>query len=110
MTPHYLETYHKDMTAIRELKGLGPKSEKLLHEIGIFTREDLESTGVAETFLKLQAHCKEKVSLNFLYAMQGALDDIHWTAVTREQKAYLLSRVEEYEQIDAMFDESKKSV
>ena len=97
------------MTALRELKGLGPKSEKLLNDIGIFTREDLKQLGVAETFLKLQKNSKEKVSLNFLYAMQGALDDIHWTDVTREQKAYLLSRIEEYEQLDALFDESSQS-
>lgn len=51
---------------LRELKGLGSKSEKCLHEIGIRSKEDLESIGAVRAFIKLkkmQYQTKFKLSL-----------------------------------------------
>lgn len=39
---------------LRELKGLGPKSEAWLHEIGVFNKRDLEAMGVVEAFIVLE--------------------------------------------------------
>lgn len=39
---------------LRDLKGLGPTSEKYLMEIGITTPEELTATGAVKAFLKLK--------------------------------------------------------
>lgn len=85
------------------LKGLGPKSEKFLNEIGIFTRSDLENIGPVKAFIKLRDESSVKPSLNFLYAMVGALEDAHWADIAKREKARLLMELEDYEELDALF-------
>ncbi|MEM7360579.1 MAG: TfoX/Sxy family protein [Pseudomonadota bacterium] len=66
---------------LRELKGLGPKSEKQLAEIGIHTPEQLVEVGAIEAFQRLIQQAEDigsnRPSLNFLYALVGALEDRH---------------------------------
>jgi len=77
--------------ALESLKGLGPKSTAALREIGIHTRADLEKLGPVKTFLKLRNEStKIKPSLNFLYAMVGALENRHWKDIARTEKQRLL--------------------
>ncbi len=87
-------------TKLRDLKGLGVQSEKYLGEIGIFTRSDLEKIGPIEAFLKLKEKGSIKPSLNFLYAMWGALLDVHWTKIAKEEKASLLMELEAYQDLE----------
>ena len=55
--------------SLRQLKGLGPKTEKYLNEIGIYTKEELAELGPVKAFIKLQKEGDSKPSMNFLYAM-----------------------------------------
>jgi len=85
---------------IHELKGLGKVSAKCLKEIGILSEQDLRKIGPVQAFLKLQRKCSVRPSLNFLYAMIGALRDEHWTQINREEKAKLLRELEDYAELE----------
>ncbi|WP_144391297.1 TfoX/Sxy family DNA transformation protein [Pleionea sediminis] len=81
---------------ITELKNLGPKSAKLLRGVGINSRSELESLGCIAAYKLLQA-AEEKISLNLLYAMYGALHDIHWAQLPESVKHDLIAAVQSSE-------------
>ena len=88
---------------LSSLKGLGPKSQACLNEVGIFTREDLEAIGAVGAFLKLKEECATKPSMNFLYAMVGALEGKHWAKIAKEEKSRLLMELDDYQALEAIF-------
>ncbi len=81
------------MGELSRLKGLGPKSERCLNRIGIHTRRELEATGPVQAYLRLQ-RAGMNPSLNFLYAMVGALQDCHWNDIARSERARLLAELD----------------
>ncbi|WP_455205967.1 TfoX/Sxy family protein [Kaarinaea lacus] len=85
---------------LRDLKGLGLKSEKCLVEVGISTVEDLRALGAVRTFIKLNKECSTKPSLNFLYALVGALEDKHWADIAKQEKERLLAELEGYRELE----------
>ncbi len=89
------------MGELSQLKGLGSKSESELNEIGIFTRDDLEEAGAVQAFLALRAS-SPNTSLNFLYAMVGALEDKSWLDIAKEEKGKLLLELEDFADIQEM--------
>ena len=90
------------MGELAKLKGLGPKSEKCLNEIGIKTKNDLADIGPVKAFLKLRNECSTKPSLNFLYAMVGALEGKHWAKVARSEKSRLLVELDGYQELEKL--------
>ncbi len=77
------------MTSIPEqLKNIGPTSAQWLRAIGIHSREDLERIGSVEAFRLVKAH-GFNASLNLLYALEAALQEVHWTALSPQTKAKL---------------------
>lgn len=75
-----------------ELKNLGMASVNILQAIGINSYEDLAEVG------PVNAYCKIKdrgihVSKVLLYALQGALLDVHWNDLPVELKAQLVEEV-----------------
>lgn len=94
---------------LRELKGLGPKSEAWLHEIGVFNKKDLETIGAVEAFIELNKNCSTKPSLNFLYAMVGALENRHWSDIAKTERTRLLMALDGYAELQALcqFDDKK---
>lgn len=72
---------------------LGPVSTGWLHEIGIFTRGDLEKTGSAAAYLALKRLYPKRVSLNLLWGLEAALMEIHWTELPNDVKARLKKEV-----------------
>jgi DNA transformation protein len=90
------------MGELSKLKGLGQKSEKSLAEIGINTKADLEKIGPVRAFIKLKKECSIKPSLNFLYAMVGALENEHWANIAKSEKGRLLMELEGYRELEEM--------
>ncbi|MFC3151906.1 TfoX/Sxy family protein [Litoribrevibacter euphylliae] len=90
------------MGELSKLKGLGPKSEQWLNEIGIFTEAELRELGAVATFMKLRHECSVQPSLNFLYAMVGALENVSWTKIAREEKGRLLIELEGYRELEIL--------
>lgn len=91
-----------DNLKLRDLKGLGPKSENCLHEVGIHTLEELKTMGAVRAFIKLRNECSVKPSLNFLYALVGALENEHWTKIAKSEKGRLLIELEGYHELEEM--------
>ena len=73
---------------IAELKNLGEKSQEWLAEIGVFTLEDLKRVGSVECYRLLRQQGLP-ASLNLVYAIEGALLDVHWTKLPASVKAEL---------------------
>ena len=90
------------MGELSKLKGIGPKSEKNLNAIGIYTRQQLQDTGPVAAYIKLMRQGSVKISLNFLYAMVGALEDKHWTSIATSEKTRLLMELEGYQELDKL--------
>lgn len=90
------------MNKIRYLKGLGAKSEQLLSEVGITNVEELRAIGPVGAFIRLKNESRVKPSMNFLYALVGALEDEHWLHIAKHQKGRLLMELEGYEELEQM--------
>ena len=90
-------------TPIDQLKNLGDKSSKWLAKIGIHTLQDLRESGSIKTFLKLDARDDFKPSLNFLYAMEAALQHKHWNKIVGIEKSNLLASLDEMRLHQAVF-------
>ncbi|GGX80699.1 hypothetical protein GCM10007160_04870 [Litchfieldella qijiaojingensis] len=90
---------------LRDLKGLGPKSEKCLAEIGINTPDDLRRVGPVRAFIRLKNESSIKPSLNFLYAMVGALEDRHWAEIAKSERERLLMELDGYRDLEEMLRE-----
>lgn len=78
---------------IERLKNLGPESTKWLGSIGITTKKDLEQHTIPEVYWKLKKK-GYRVSKVMLYALYGALHDMHWLAVPKKEKDRLVQEVE----------------
>ena len=81
---------------LSKLKNIGKTSEAWLKEVGICTRTDLEKAGAVEAYKLVQAR-GHNASLNFVYAVQGAMMDLHWTDLPFELKEQLKREVEQNE-------------
>jgi hypothetical protein len=67
---------------------LGPTSAAWLRDAGITSYEDLERLGSVAAF-SLVADGRPGVSVNLLYALEGALQDVRWDLLSREVRADL---------------------
>ena len=73
------------------LPNLGPTSAGWLRDVGIETYDDLERLGSVRAFLLVDAS-REGVSLNLLYALEGALRDVRWDLLPPDLRADLRRR------------------
>lgn len=79
------------------LKNLGMASVNILHAVGVNTYEDLSGMGAVEAYCRIKARGIH-VSKVMLYALQGALMDVHWSDLPQDLKAQLVAEAEEYSQ------------
>lgn len=84
------------MTRIQDMAGLGPKAEEMLASAGITTAEDLRAAGAVQAFLSVK-RAGLPVSLNLLWALEGALTGQHWQVVARVHKTSLLLALDQAE-------------
>ncbi|WP_020408356.1 TfoX/Sxy family protein [Hahella ganghwensis] len=68
---------------LRDLQGLGPKSEQQLMAVGITSPEQLREIGPIRAYLTLVNESATRPSLNFLYALVGAVEGRCWTDIAR---------------------------
>ena len=74
---------------VEHLKNIGETSAQWLHDAGIHTRTDLEEIGAVMAYKVIQHQRPQKVNIMLLYALQGALMDVHWNALPPDLKAQL---------------------
>ena len=66
---------------VEHLKNIGQTTAVWLHDAGIHTRADLEEIGAVMAYKVLQHQRPQKVNIMLLYALQGALMDVHWNTL-----------------------------
>lgn len=86
-----MSTSHSELL---QLKNLGMASVNILHAVGINTYADLRRVGAVETYLRIKAR-DINVSKVMLYALQGALLNIHWNDLSPDLKSQLVAEVEQ---------------
>ncbi|MFZ5522878.1 MAG: TfoX/Sxy family DNA transformation protein [Pseudomonadota bacterium] len=80
----------------RYRRNFGPKSTEMLLKAGIATDEQLTGMGTIAAFLAVKrAGCSP--SLNFLWAIEGALSNRDWKVVAKEDRLRLLMQLEDAE-------------
>ncbi len=92
---------------IRDLPGLGEKSEQSLALVGITDIDQLRTCGAVMAFYRLQqsaiAEGQTKPSLNFLYALVGGLSNRSWLAVAQSEREQLLMELEGISEMERLF-------
>ena len=78
---------------LQTVRNIGPKTISWLHAVGIHTQAELEDLGAVEAYKRLKAAFPDKVSLNALYGLQGAILNIPWNALPLDMKADLIAQV-----------------
>jgi DNA transformation protein len=78
---------------LSSLKNIGKVTEKWLNEIGIYSREDIVSVGPVQVYQLLKQR-GYNATLNLVYALQGAIMDLHWNDLPLELRAQLKRETE----------------
>ena len=74
---------------LETLTNLGKISARQLGEIGIASETQLREAGAVAAYLRLKDHFGRAVSLNYLYALGGALKDLRWEQMPESDRAAL---------------------
>lgn len=74
---------------LESLKNIGPKTARALNGVGIADAVVLRDVGPVEAWRRLKAAAPRETSLVGLYAIYGALVDVHWNDLPDELKASL---------------------
>ena len=82
------------LQSIAELPNLGPKSQAALAAAGITTVAQLRRLGAVAAYAKAK-QAGAHVSLNLLWALEGALTGLPWQVVAREHRTSLLLALEQ---------------
>jgi DNA transformation protein and related proteins len=86
-----MTTSHSELL---QLKNLGMASVNILHAVGINTYADLHRVGAVEAYLRIKAR-DINVSKVMLYALQGALLNVHWNDLAPAMKLQLVAEAEQ---------------
>ena len=82
-----MATNHSELL---QLKNLGMASVNILHAVGINTYADLRRVCAVEAYLRIKAR-DINVSKVMLYALEGALLDVHWNDLSPATKSQLVA-------------------
>ncbi|WP_263144635.1 TfoX/Sxy family protein [Pseudomonas sp. RIT-PI-AD] len=77
---------------LQHLKNLGKTSAQWLHAVGIHTGADLRRVGAVAAYRAVRAR-GFRASKVLLYAIEGALLDVHWNQLSAAHKAELNDRL-----------------
>ncbi|KUJ82492.1 competence protein TfoX [Microbulbifer flavimaris] len=86
---------HTNQSELLQLKNLGLASVNILHSVGIRSRDDLHRVGPVEAFISIRSR-GINASRVLLYALQGALLDVHWNDLDPDLKARLASEADRH--------------
>jgi DNA transformation protein len=72
------QTPRRRTTPLTGAKNIGPVSASWLHEAGIRSQEHLHRLGAVKAYERVRAAVPERVTLNLLYALHGAILGVPW--------------------------------
>ncbi|MGV8917774.1 MAG: TfoX/Sxy family protein [Pseudomonas sp.] len=73
---------------LQDLKNLGKTSAQWLHAAGIHSASDLRRLGAVDAYRAVRTR-GFRASKVLLYAIEGALLDVHWNDISEERKEAL---------------------
>lgn len=76
------------MGELSKLLNIGSTVEEQLNQVGIFTAEELKSTGAEQAWLKIQ-QIDSSACIHRLLALEGAIQGVKKTLLPDERKAEL---------------------
>jgi len=79
---------------------LGPKSSAVLAQAGVTSLDQLRKLGSVKAF-SLAKRVQPSVTLNLLWALEGAILGQSWQSVAREHRTSLLLALEDHERGDS---------
>jgi DNA transformation protein len=79
----------KPAPRLRELANLGPKSEAVLRRVGVRTLGQLRELGSVHVYCRAKA-LEPSVTLNLLWALEGAILGVPWQEVAKVHRSSLL--------------------
>lgn len=71
------------------MKNLGKVADEWLAGIGIFTADEVRALGALEVYQRLKRAYPEAITLNALYALEGALLGIDWRSIPEGRRVEL---------------------
>lgn len=74
---------------ISDMKNLGAVNEEKLHSVGIQSAEELRAIGTEKAYLLVKHLVDDDACLHFLYALEGAMQDIPKKELTEQKRAEL---------------------
>ncbi len=77
------------MTELSSLRNIGARSAQWLRSVGIQSAEELEALGALRAYQRVKAAYPHQVTLNMLYALEGALLDLPWNELPPDLKTRL---------------------
>jgi DNA transformation protein and related proteins len=80
--------------ALSELCGLGPASVAMLASVKIRSAKALRQADLYVVYAKIRS-LHPKTSINLLYAMMGAVEDIDWRVIARERRSEVLMQLDD---------------
>ncbi|HEU4557377.1 MAG TPA: TfoX/Sxy family protein [Longimicrobium sp.] len=83
----------KPTSELAKLRNLGEKAAQALNRVGIDTEAELREVGAVNAYRLMVLHGHD-VSLNFLWAIEGALRGISWLDIPPADRARLKEELE----------------
>lgn len=80
-------------SSLTSLRNIGPKSAVWLESVGIHSPRDFFDLGSIEAYKRVESAYPREVSLNMLYALQGAIMDLPWNELPADIKDKLKREV-----------------
>jgi DNA transformation protein and related proteins len=80
--------------ALSELHGLGPASVQMLASVGVTDAKQLRKADLYQLYARIKTQ-HPRTSINLLYAMMGAVDDVDWREVAKDRRTEVLMRLQD---------------
>ena len=74
---------------IDNLPNLGPRTARMLEDVGVSTISELRATGAVDAWRRIKFAYPKRVSLVGLYALEAALRGCPWTDLSNEERTFL---------------------
>lgn len=85
-----------DVIPIGSAQNIGPKSAEALARAGLTTFAQLQQMGAVAAYVKVKS-TNPGITLNLLWALEGAIAGLPWQVVANEHRTSLLLALEDYE-------------
>ncbi|AXY00718.1 TfoX/Sxy family DNA transformation protein [Vibrio alfacsensis] len=76
---------------LKDLPNLRLATERMLKKAGIDSVEQLEDKGALDAYKAIQQTHASSVSLELLWALEGAINGTHWSVVPQERRQELMN-------------------